>query len=67
MFLGGALLFVTSKQERLLFFANIGDEEGYNEQRTEKNRRYLNWCRSHERDFGIITERVSTGMGNQSV
>lgn len=26
--LGGALLHMTSKQKRLLFFANIGDEEG---------------------------------------
>jgi hypothetical protein len=67
MFLGGALLFVTRKLWRLLYFANIGDKEGYDEQHTEKNRRYLNWCRSHERDFGIITKRVSTGMGNQSV
>lgn len=52
--------YVTFYAEHLLFFAKIGDWEGNHEQHTEKDRRYINWCWSHECDFGSDAERVSS-------
>ncbi|MNH34810.1 hypothetical protein D3C79_954320 [compost metagenome] len=64
VFLSGALLLIAPERPGS-FFANIQEiRKVFYEQRTEKNRHYLNWCRSHECDFGSFAERAGSGLGN---
>ncbi|GKU78905.1 hypothetical protein L3i20_v233020 [Paenibacillus sp. L3-i20] len=63
----GLRLAMAPKQENLHFFLQIEEyKDGKNEQQTNKNRRYLDWCRNHECYFRVSAERIGAGLENYS-